>query len=124
MRLYDLENGEQHKFPLAELHQNIKLFGFIAGYQTRSFGAQDPVNIMDAELLGKLHDAFENQRLWRSCAGSPARAHPRRLCSTPVRFISPLSQAGRAKRGGRSRVMGNRASQQTRVQLWSISTTR
>ena len=59
IRLHDLENGEEHEFPLEELHQNIKLFGFIAGYQTRSFGTQDPVNIKAAELLGRLHDTFE-----------------------------------------------------------------
>ncbi len=59
IRLHDLENGEEHEFPLEALHQNIKLFGFIAGYQTRSFGTQDPVNIKAAELLGRLHDTFE-----------------------------------------------------------------
>ena len=59
IRLHDLENGEEHEFQLEELHQNIQLFGFIAGYQTRSFGTQDPVNIKAAELLGRLHDTFE-----------------------------------------------------------------
>lgn len=50
-RLYDLDNKEQHIFPLADLSKNIKLFGFIAGYQTRTFGQQDPVNIQAAEKL-------------------------------------------------------------------------
>jgi hypothetical protein len=59
-RLYDLDNSEQHDFPLAELSKNIKLFGFIAGYQTRSFGQQDPVNIQAAEKLGKLHDLLKS----------------------------------------------------------------
>src|SRR5690606_13506624 len=36
-RLYDLEEGTQHEFPLKELHKNIKLFGFLAGYQTTKF---------------------------------------------------------------------------------------
>jgi len=59
-RLYDLDNKEQHNFPLADLSKNIKLFGFIAGYQTRSFGQQDPVNIQAAEKLGKLHDLLKS----------------------------------------------------------------
>lgn len=59
-RLYDLDNKEQHDFCLADLSKNIKLFGFIAGYQTRSFGQQDPVNIQAAEKLGKLHDLLKS----------------------------------------------------------------
>ena len=58
-RLYDLDNNEQHDFTLADLPKNIKLFGFIAGYQTRSFGQQDPVNVQAAEKLGKLHDLLK-----------------------------------------------------------------
>ena len=37
----------------------MRLFGFIAGYETRSFGEQDPVNIKAAEKLGKLHDQLK-----------------------------------------------------------------
>lgn len=58
-RLFDLDSNEQHDFPLAELPAHIQLFGFIAGYQTRSFGQQDPVNVLAAEKLGKLHDQFK-----------------------------------------------------------------
>jgi len=59
-RLYDLDTDEQHEFPLAELYKHVKRFGFIAGYQTRSFGGEDPVNIKAAELLGRLHDTLED----------------------------------------------------------------
>lgn len=59
-RLFDLDNNEQHDFPLAELPAHVQLFGFIAGYQTRSFGQQDPVNVLAAEKLGKLHDQFKS----------------------------------------------------------------
>ena len=55
-RLYDLDNDELHEFKLKDLHKNVQLFGFIAGYQTRSFGQEDSVNIKAAEALGKLHD--------------------------------------------------------------------
>jgi len=58
-RLYDLDEGHEHEFNLKELHKNVRLFGFIAGYQTRSFGEQDPVNIKAAEKLGKLHDQLK-----------------------------------------------------------------
>lgn len=58
-RLYDLDTNEQHNFTLAELSKHVQLFGFIAGYQTRSFGQQDPVNVQAAEKLGKLHDLFK-----------------------------------------------------------------
>lgn len=58
-RLYDLDEGKEHEFTLKELHKNARLFGFIAGYETRFFGEQDPVNIAAAEKLGKLHDQLK-----------------------------------------------------------------
>lgn len=59
IRLYDLEQNETHEFPLRDLHKNIRRFDFISGYQSRSFGQQDPVNIEAAEKLGKLHDLLK-----------------------------------------------------------------
>lgn len=59
-RLYDLEEKTEHNFSLAEFHKNIKLFGFIAGYQKRTFKDEDEVNIAAAELMGKLHDQLED----------------------------------------------------------------
>src|SRR5690606_27560201 len=44
---------------IKDFHKKIKLFGFIAGYQKRSFKDEDPVNIKAAELMGKLHDQLE-----------------------------------------------------------------
>jgi hypothetical protein len=58
-RLYDLEENAQHEFPLKELYQNVRLFGFIAGYQTTVYQEQDPVNIKAAERMGKLHDKLK-----------------------------------------------------------------
>lgn len=58
-RLYDLEESAQHDFALKDLHKNVRLFGFIAGYQTTSFKEQDPVNIKAAERMGKLHDRLK-----------------------------------------------------------------
>jgi hypothetical protein len=58
-RLYDLDQDETHEFALEELYKNVRLFGFVAGYQTRSFGQQDPVNVEAAERLGRLHDLLK-----------------------------------------------------------------
>lgn len=58
-RLYDLDEKTEHSFHLSDFHKNIKLFGFIAGYQKRSFKDEDEVNIAAAELMGKLHDQLE-----------------------------------------------------------------
>jgi hypothetical protein len=58
-RLYDLEEGQQHEFTLAEFYKNVRLFGFIAGYQTTAYQEQDPVNIQAAERMGRLHDKLK-----------------------------------------------------------------
>ena len=58
-KLWDLEENLKHDFNLKELHKNIKLFGFIAGYKKREYREEDPVNVKAAELMGKLHDQLE-----------------------------------------------------------------
>ena len=58
-RLYDLDEKTEHEFHIKNFHKNVKLFGFIAGYQKRIFHEQDPVNIKAAELMGKLHDQLK-----------------------------------------------------------------
>lgn len=58
-RLYDLEGQEQHEFNLKDLHKNIKLFGFIAGYQKQRIRTEIPVDIEAAEKMGRLHDQLK-----------------------------------------------------------------
>lgn len=59
-RLYDLDTGaEPVEFALKDLHKHIKRFGFLAGYQVRTFKEEDPVNVEAAERMGKLHDALK-----------------------------------------------------------------
>ncbi|MGH8146507.1 MAG: class I SAM-dependent DNA methyltransferase [Rhodanobacteraceae bacterium] len=59
-RLYDLDGDDAPvEFALKGLHKNVRRFGFIAGYQARSFKDEDPVNIEAAERMGKLHDALK-----------------------------------------------------------------
>ncbi len=58
-KLYDLDIKKEYEFGIKEFYENIKLFGFIAGYQKRTFKDEDPVNIKAAELMGKLHDQLK-----------------------------------------------------------------
>lgn len=58
-RLYDLDEDSYNEFTLAELHKNINLFGFVAGYQTHVIKDQDAVNVKAAERMGKLHDQMK-----------------------------------------------------------------
>ncbi|MCA6238100.1 MAG: class I SAM-dependent DNA methyltransferase, partial [Phenylobacterium sp.] len=57
--LVDLETGEETRFALADLPQHVERFGFVMGVEKRVFRDQDPVNIIAAELMGKLHDALK-----------------------------------------------------------------
>jgi hypothetical protein len=58
-RLYDLDENEQHEFALGDFYNQVKLFGFIAGYQRHRIREQDPVNIQAAEAMGRLHDQMK-----------------------------------------------------------------
>ncbi|MFK7906947.1 MAG: class I SAM-dependent DNA methyltransferase, partial [Chitinophagales bacterium] len=58
-QLYDLEEKTEHRFTLSEFLQNIHLFGFIAGYEKRTYKEEDPVNIDAAYLMGQLHDSLK-----------------------------------------------------------------
>lgn len=60
LRIRNLDTGENIEFPLAELPDRLSLFGFIAGYETREYKEQDPVNIKAAERLAELHDALRD----------------------------------------------------------------
>lgn len=58
IRVRNLDTREEVEFPLADLPKNLALFGFVAGYETRTYREQDPVNIEAAEKLAELHDAL------------------------------------------------------------------
>ncbi len=58
-RLYNLDENTTVEFPIKDLYKHIKEFGFIAGYEKRTYKEQDPVNIEAALLMGKLHDKLE-----------------------------------------------------------------
>lgn len=58
--LTDLDTREEVRFALADLPAHVEAFGFIVGIERRVFQDQDPVNIVAAELMGKLHDALKD----------------------------------------------------------------
>jgi len=57
--LYDLEEDEELRIPLADLPKHVEKFGFVIGVERRRFKDQDPVNVEASELVGRLHDALE-----------------------------------------------------------------
>nr|WP_026260436.1 type IIL restriction-modification enzyme MmeI [Segetibacter koreensis] len=59
-KLYDLEDGQQYEFNLSQLVDHVRLFGFISGYQKRTYKEQYPVNIEAAELMALLHDKLKD----------------------------------------------------------------
>ena len=59
MRLHDLETGDETEFAVADLLDHVSLFGFVAGYEKRSYAEQDPVNVKAARQMAALHDALE-----------------------------------------------------------------
>jgi hypothetical protein len=53
---YNLEeDAKVYQFTLTELHEHIKLFGYLAGYTNVEYKQFDPVNIEAAESMGRLH---------------------------------------------------------------------
>jgi len=57
-RLTDLDERETHEFPITEFHRHIHLFSFVAGYTEQTYADEDPINIIAAEKMGRLHDAL------------------------------------------------------------------
>lgn len=45
--------------PTAKLHENIRHFGFLSGYNSKPLDPEDPINTRAVEVLGELHDALE-----------------------------------------------------------------
>ena len=67
-KLYNLDEDSQNEFGLTELHNNVNLFGFIAGYTQKKY-KEAPVNIVDAKNMGKLHDELlESGYKWHDLA--------------------------------------------------------
>lgn len=58
-RLYDLEEEKTIEFKLNDLINHVQHFGYLLGYQKKTYAPQDPANIKAAELMGKLHDRLE-----------------------------------------------------------------
>ena len=53
--LRDLDEGEDWRFSLTALAENIERFAFIVGAEVRRFRDQDPVNVDASELVGSIY---------------------------------------------------------------------
>ncbi|MFO1290638.1 MAG: DNA methyltransferase [Nitrosomonas sp.] len=58
-RLYDIVEGTHSEFLLKELHKNIKLFWFIAGYQPQRILPESPINSEAVKRMARLHDRLK-----------------------------------------------------------------
>ena len=56
--LLDLDRGDEFRFQLSELPQQIERFDFVLGLETREFRDQDPVNIAASERIGAVYDGL------------------------------------------------------------------
>ncbi len=57
--LHDLDEDTIHRFTLAELAQNLRLFYFIAGYRKQIIRTEEAVNRSAVDAVGELHDALK-----------------------------------------------------------------
>jgi hypothetical protein len=64
--IHDLEPEDGQlaliEVPLNKLHENIRAFDFISGYQSRPVDPEDPINVKAVQKLGKVHDQLEKAR--------------------------------------------------------------
>ena len=58
-RLYDTSEQSTHCFTIDQFIDHVGQFGFIAGYEKKTYKEQDPVNVKAAEHMGRLHDALK-----------------------------------------------------------------
>ena len=58
-KLFDTEEQTTHQFLLKDFVKHVNQFGFISGYQKKTYKEQGPTNIKAAELMSKLHDPAE-----------------------------------------------------------------
>ena len=58
--LFDLDEGKETSFKLADLHEHVEAFSFILGIKKRTFRDQATVNIKASELMGDIHDELKD----------------------------------------------------------------
>ena len=58
--LHDLDEDKVHRFTLAELDKNLRLFYFIAGYRKQRIRTEEAINRVAVDALGELHDSLKN----------------------------------------------------------------
>ena len=58
--LFDENADATVTFDVADLHEHVRRFAFIAGYQPQRLDPEDPANLDAAHLLANLHDRLED----------------------------------------------------------------
>lgn len=59
-RLFDLDENTEIEFGIDDLPNQIARFGFISGWEKRTYEDQDPINIEVANKLADLHNELRN----------------------------------------------------------------
>lgn len=80
-----LDTGAQIRFPLADLHQHVEVFGVLAGRDNRHFETEVDVNLAATSLLARFHDLL---------ADAGYGDHHRRVLLTRVLFCLFADDAG------------------------------
>lgn len=89
-RVLDLEKDETHFFGLEDLAQNLGLFGFLAGYETRTYRPQDHVNVKAAQMMGGIYDDLQ---------ASGYTGHPLKVFLVRLMFLFFSDDTGVWKKG-------------------------
>lgn len=58
-RLFDLVNDVQTEFLLQDLHKNVQLFWFFAGYQSQKISPENPINAKAVQHMARMHDQLK-----------------------------------------------------------------
>jgi len=85
-RVHKLASGETVEFALADLHQNVAVFGLLAGYKPQVIRPQDPVNLLAAEKMGRLHDALKASGYGQDAAPGQRPGHALELLLVRLLF--------------------------------------
>jgi len=85
-RVHKLASGETLEFALADLHQNVAVFGLLAGYKPQVIRPQDPVNLLAAEKMGRLHDALKASGYGQDAAPGQRPGHALELLLVRLLF--------------------------------------
>ncbi|CAN5818407.1 class I SAM-dependent DNA methyltransferase [soil metagenome] len=59
IKVYNLDDKTEAQFPLAKLHENTSVFGFLTGHTFKTYEEAPEVNVKAAQHMADLHDALK-----------------------------------------------------------------